>query len=65
MTARLAAVVELIRVALEAADKLDAAAREEVYRGLLARVRAGCATDLAPAALVRTVEPHNIPEGVR
>ncbi len=61
MSARLAAVVEMIRVALEAADKLDPPQRDEVYRALVADLRARRPESVSPLQLGPPTEPIRDP----
>lgn len=49
MTARFAALAEIFRTTLDAADRLDPAERDELYRMLVADLTLGPPTD--PAAI--------------
>lgn len=61
MSARLAAVVETIRVALDVADKLDPPQRDEIYRELVADLHARRPDSVSPLQLGPPVEPIRDP----
>jgi hypothetical protein len=51
VTARCAAVVELLRSALDAADRLDPPDRDELYRALVADMRSRRPESVSPLSL--------------
>lgn len=67
MTARAAAVAELIRTALAAADQLDPGERDELYRMLVADMRSRRPESVSPLTLGPPTDPAAIrdPRGCR
>ena len=65
MTARAAAVAELIRTALAAADRLDPAERDELYAAPVADLRARRPESVSPLTLGPPTEPIRDPRGGR
>lgn len=67
MTARAAAVAELIRTALAAADQLDPFERDELYRMLVADMRSRRPESVRPLTLGPLTDPATIrdPRGCR
>ncbi|HEU5275122.1 MAG TPA: hypothetical protein VFU97_15785 [Xanthobacteraceae bacterium] len=61
MTARAAAVAELIRTALAAADQLDPVERESIYKALFADLRARRPEAVSPMTLGPPTEPIRDP----
>lgn len=60
MTARCAEVVELLRSALDAADLLDPAERDELYRLLVADMRSRRPESVSPLTLGPPTDPAAI-----
>lgn len=67
MTARSAAVAELLRTALDAADQLDPAERDALYRALVADLRSRRPECVSPLSLGPPTDPAAIrdPRGAR
>ncbi len=63
MTARAAAVAELIRTALVAADQLDPIERDAIYAALVADLRSRRPEAVSPMTLGPPTEPIRDPRG--
>lgn len=60
MTARCAAVAELLRTALDAADRLDPDERDQLYRALVADMRSRRPESVRPLTLGPPTDPAAI-----
>jgi hypothetical protein len=65
MTARAAAIAELFRTALAAADRLDPVERDALYTALVADLRARRPGAVSPLSLGQPTEPIRDPRGDR
>jgi hypothetical protein len=65
MSARFAAVIETFRVALDAADGLDPAERDEVYGRLVSDLRSRRPESVSPLTLGPPTDPIRDPRGRR
>jgi hypothetical protein len=65
MTSRAAAVIEVIRTALAAADQLDPVERDAIYAALVADLRARWPEAVSPMTLGPPTEPIRDPRGPR
>jgi putative ubiquitin-RnfH superfamily antitoxin RatB of RatAB toxin-antitoxin module len=61
VTARAAAIAEVIRSALAAADRLDPHERDEIYRALVADLRSRRPENVSPMTLGPPIEPIRDP----
>jgi hypothetical protein len=65
MTARFAALAELFRTTLDAADRLDPVERDALYAALVADLRARRPESVSPLTLGPPTEPIRDPRGRR
>lgn len=65
MTARFAALAELFRTTLDAADRLDPAERDELYAALVADLRARRPESVSPLSIGPPTEAIRDPRGRR